>query len=113
MVHATLSPEGQIQSGLRSINCSIRQFTEIATCMNIPVSHVLISTCLNGQREFNSSTAESLLALMKELLALRDYFSGVPIRWAVFEDVSTLLVKRRAELAGMEVDRAAETLAGV
>jgi hypothetical protein len=44
--------------------------------MGVPVSHVLISTCLNGQREFNSSTAESLLALMKELLAYRDYFAG-------------------------------------
>jgi hypothetical protein len=106
MVHASLSPEGQIQSGLRSIDCSIRNFTEIATCMNIPVSHVLISTCLNGQRAFNPSTAESLLALMKELFALQGYFSGVPIRWAVCEDVSTLLVKRRAELAGAEVDAA-------
>jgi hypothetical protein len=104
MAHASLSPEGQIQSGLRSIDCSIRQFTEIATCMNIPVSHALISICLNGKREFNPYTAEALTNLVKELQALRDYFSYVPIDWSAYEKVSTLLVTRRMQLAGAEID---------
>jgi hypothetical protein len=106
MAHATLSPEGQIQSGLRSIDCSIRQFTEIATSMGVPVSHALISTCINGQRTFNPSTAENLLSLMGELLALRDYFSGVPIHWGSFEKVCTLIVTRRMQMAGADVDAA-------
>ena len=108
MAHASLSPEGQIQSGLHSIDCSQRQFADIAADMRIPVSSALISLCLSGKREFTPWTAERLLELLSELLALRDYFSDIPIRWGAFERVSSLIVRRRVELAAADVDEAAK-----
>jgi hypothetical protein len=105
---ASLSPEGQIQTGLHSIACSQRQFAEIAACMGHPVSSALISLCLSGKRAFTPWTAERLLELLSELLALRDYFRDVPIHWGSFEQVSTLIVRRRVELAGADVDAETE-----
>jgi hypothetical protein len=107
MIHASLSPEGLIQTGLRSIDCSHREFAEIAVCMSVPVSHSLISSVFRGERAFNSSTADALLSLLKELLGLRDYFSGVPIAWDAGERIATLIVKRRMQEACADVDRAA------
>ena len=108
MAHASLSPEGQIQTGLRSIDCSQRQFSDIACAMGQPVSSALISLCLSGKREFTPWTAEKLLDLLSELLALKDYFRDIPIRWGSFERVTTLVVRRRAELAGADIDAAAK-----
>jgi|ERR1700684_2356439 hypothetical protein len=108
MAHASLSPEGRIENGLRSIECSQRQFADIAADMSIPVSSALISLCLSGKRRFTPWTAERLLDLLTELLALRDYFKDVPIHWGSFERVSTLIVTRRVELAGAYVDAAAK-----
>jgi len=110
MTHASLSPEGQISTGLHSIDCSQRQFAEIAACMDIPVSGALLSLCLSGKRAFTPWTAEKLLSLLSELLALRDYFKGIPINWSGFERVCTLVVTRRVEQAGADVDRAANSL---
>jgi predicted cation transporter len=107
MTHAGLSTEGLISTGLRSINCSHRDFAEIAACMNIPVSHSLISMCLRGEREFATSTGEKLLSLLQECLALRSHLQDAPLNWAATEGVSTLLVKRRCDLAGIDVDAAA------
>jgi hypothetical protein len=108
MAHASLSPEGQIENGLRSIECSQRQFADIAADMRIPVSSALISLCLSGKRTFTPRTAERLLDLLTELLALRDYFKDVPIHWGSFERVSTLIITRRVEQAGADVDAAAK-----
>jgi hypothetical protein len=110
MAHAALSPEGQIQTGLHSIDCSQRQFADIAACMGHPVSSALISLCLSGKRAFTDWTAEKLLDLLSELLALRDYFPDVPIHWGSFERVSTLIITRRVEQAGADVDAAAKVL---
>jgi hypothetical protein len=101
--HASLSPEGQIQTGLHAISCSQRQFAEIAACMDIPVSGALISLCLSGKREFTPWTAEKLLNLLSELLALRDYFKEIPINWSSYEKVATLIVTRRMQQADAEV----------
>src|ERR1700730_19237235 len=109
MVQASLSPEGLIQTGLRSISCSHREFAEIAACMDVPVSHSLISSVFRGERAFNSSTAEAMLSLLKELLGLRDYFSGklgVPIAWGAGERIATLIVTRRMQEAAVDVDAA-------
>src|ERR1700679_3593162 len=108
MAHALLSAEGQIQSGLHSIDCSQRQFADIAACVGHPVSSALISLCLSGKRAFTDWTAERLLDLLSELLALKDYFKDVPIHWGAFERVSTLIVTRRVELAGAYLDAAAK-----
>jgi hypothetical protein len=101
---ATLSPEGRIETGLRSIDCSQRQFADIAADMGVPVSSALISLCLSGKRAFTAWTAERLLELLSEFLALRDYFEDIPIHWGSFERVSTLIVRRRVELAAAYVD---------
>jgi hypothetical protein len=108
MSHASFSPEGQVQTGLHSIDCSQRQFADIAACMGHPVSSALISLCLSGKRAFTPWTAEKLLDLLFELLALRDYFRDVPIHWGSFERVSTLIVRRRVELAAAYVDATAK-----
>ena len=108
MSHASFSPEGRIQTGLHSIDCSQRQFADIAACMGHPVSSALISLCLSGKRAFTDWTAERLLELLSELLALRDYFKDVPIHWGSFERVSNLIVRRRVELAAADVDAAAK-----
>ncbi len=107
MTHATLSPEGRIQTGLHSIGCNQKQFAEIAACMQIPVSESLINLCLCGKRSFTPWTSEQLLALMEELVALRNHLAQIPINWRDFERVSTLIVLRRAQQAGEDVDRAA------
>ena len=107
MTHAALSPEGRITTGLHSIGCNQKQFAEIAACMQIPVSESLINLCLCGKRTFTPWTSEQLLGLMDELLALRNHYKGIPIDWRDFERVSTLLVLRRAQQAGEDVDRAA------
>jgi hypothetical protein len=108
MSHASLSPEGRIETGLRSIACSQRQFADIAASMGHPVSSALISLCLSGKRAFTPWTAECLLDLLSELLALRDYFTDIPIHWGSFERVATLIVRRRVELAAADVDAAAK-----
>src|SRR5579872_4567963 len=108
MAHASLSAEGQIQTGLHSIDCSQRQFADIACAMGHPVSSALISLCLSGKRAFTPWTAEPLLELLSELLALRDYFNDIPIDWRSFERVSNLIVRRRVELAAAYVDAAAK-----
>jgi hypothetical protein len=110
MVHGSLSPEGRIQTGLHSIDCSQRQFADIAADMGVPVSSALISLCLSGKRAFTAWTAERLIDLLSELLALRDYFKDVPIHWGSFERVSTLIVTRRVELAAAYVDAAAKVV---
>ena len=107
MTHAALSPEGRITTGLHSIGCNQKQFAEIAACMQIPVSESLINLCLCGKRSFTPWTSEQLLSLMEELLALRAYYVQIPINWRDFERVSTLIVVRRVQQAGEDVDRAA------
>jgi hypothetical protein len=107
MAHASLSVEGRIQTGLVSISCSQRQFGEICAGMGIPVSSSLISLCLGGKRSFTPWTGEQLIGLLSELLALKDYFHDIPISWSAYERVCTLVVKRRVEQAGADVDRAA------
>jgi hypothetical protein len=107
MTQAALSPEGRITTGLHSIGCNQKQFAEIAACMQIPVSESLINLCLCGKRSFTPWTAQQLLGLMEELLALRDYFAQIPINWRDFERVSMLVTTRRVQQAGEDVDRAA------
>ena len=44
---------------------------------------------------------------MNQLLALRSYYKDFPISWAAHEQVATLLVRRIAEEAILDVDAAA------
>jgi hypothetical protein len=111
MAHASLSLEGKILTDLTSIDCSQRQFGEIAAAMGLPVSVSLINLCLGGKREFTEWTGEQLRSLLDELLALREYFAEIPINWSRAEMVCTLLVKRRALQAGEFVDAAAAAAA--
>lgn len=97
MTHAALSPEKRIEDGLRSIDCTQRQFANIACSMGVPVSPSLISLALSGRRELMPWTAERLLNLVHELGALKDYLRDVPINWGASQGVATLLVLRRME----------------
>jgi hypothetical protein len=106
MAHASLSPEGLIATGLRSIGCSHRDFSAIAECLGICVSHSLISMVLRGERSFNPYTAEKLTELLQELLALKSHLRDAPLNWSETEGLSTLLIRRRMEIAMQEVDAA-------
>lgn len=105
MIHASLSPEGLVSTGLRSIGCSHRDFSAIAECLGICVSHSLISMCLRGERSFNPYTSSSLTSLLQELLALKSHLKDAPLNWGATEGLSTLLIRRRMELAMADVDR--------
>ena len=110
---ASLSTEGQISTGLHALNCSHRDFASIAECLGICVSHSLISMCLRGERTFNPYTSSSLTALLAELVALKSYLHDAPLNFGATEGLSTLLIRRRVELAGEDVDEAVAAAKGI
>jgi hypothetical protein len=63
--------------------------------MGVPVSPSLVSLALSGQREFMPWTAEKLLSLVTELVALKNYLNDIPVNWSASEGIATLVVRRR------------------
>ncbi len=111
MVHASLSVEGRLSSGLAALKCSHRDFGEICACMNVPVSHSLISSVFRGEREFSEWTGEQLLSVFAELVALKGYLHDAPLNFGATEGLSTLLVQRRLALAMADEDAEAAVAA--
>jgi hypothetical protein len=54
---ASLSTEGIISTSLHALKCSHRDFAEICMCLNVPVSHSLISLCVATLRIYSKRTA--------------------------------------------------------
>ena|ERR1700733_13875716 len=98
MAPASLSTEGKIISSLAALHMSRKEFVGICRSLSIPVSEALVSLALSGKRTFSQWTGINLLSVTKELLALRDHH-GVALNWTSSEDIATLLVQRRMNLA--------------
>src|SRR6266404_2316708 len=64
---ALLSPEGQIETALRELDCSGRNFVEVCKELNVQVSHGKLSEALNGKSQFDEQTARRLLEVANEL----------------------------------------------
>jgi hypothetical protein len=109
---ATFSVEGRVLDRLRKLDMNTSQLARIAQAFDYPVSTALLSLVLSGKREFTKWSGEKILELTEELLALKDFYDkqGVPLNWGISEvgaeHIALLLVKRRAEVACEEVDRA-------
>ena len=111
MIHASFSVEGRLSSGLAALKCSHRDFAEICACMNVPVSHSLISSVFRGEREFSEWTGEQLMLVLTELIALKTFLNDAPLNWGATEGLSTLLVQRRLALAMADEDAEAAVAA--
>jgi hypothetical protein len=111
---ATFSNEGRLLDSLRKLEMNASQFIRIAQTFDFPVSSALLSLAFSGKRELSTWTAQHCLELTDELLALKDFYQlqGIPLNWGLneagAEHIATLLVRRRVELAGVDVDAAKE-----
>jgi hypothetical protein len=89
------STEGKIETGLRKLECSGRNFVEIAKTLNVQVGHGPFSEALNGKTRFNDTTGENLIELLDDMKAVREQFKDVPIAWGATERIATLVVLAR------------------
>lgn len=97
---AALSPEGRIDTGLRSLQCSGRNFIEIAKALGARVGTGSFSESLNGKRTFDRETGERLLEILSRMRELQDSVS-VPVDWARVEEITNALTTRLvANIAG-------------
>ena len=103
----SLSPEGRIEAGLRDLECSGRNFVEIARSLNVQISHGPFSEALSGKKAFDAVPAEKLLALLAEFKSVRETYPDVPISWGAPERIATLVVLMRVEKIAAELDRQA------
>jgi len=109
---ATLSNEGRLLDSLRKLGMHSQQFIRIGNVFDFPISSALLSLAFNGKRELTVFTAKVCLELAAELIQLKEFYKaqGINLNWGLTEadaeSVATLLVRRRAELAGQEVDAA-------
>jgi hypothetical protein len=112
---ATLSNEGRLLDSLRQLEMNSMQFVRIGNAFNFPISSALLSLAFNGKRELTLWTAQHCLELAAELIQLKEFYKaqGINLNWGLTEadaeSVATVLVRRRADLAGQEVDAAKET----
>lgn len=105
------STEGKIETGLRELECSGRNFVEIARARNIQISHGPFSEALNGKSRFNDAAGEQLLELLKDMKAVHETFKDVPIAWGATERIATLIVLARINRISAELDREAQSIA--
>jgi hypothetical protein len=100
---ALLSPEGQIETMMRELDCSGRNFVEVCKELNVQVSHGKFSEALNGKSQFDEQTARRLLEVANELRDLRTGFPDVPIDWSRWNRVAVLVVLARINKAAAEL----------
>jgi hypothetical protein len=107
---ASLSNEAVLLDDLRKLEMNSQAFIRIGNVFGFPISSALISLAFNGKRNLSMLTAKACLELTGELLQLKAFYKaqGVNLNWGLTEEdaesVATLLVRRRAEIAGAEVD---------
>lgn len=100
---ALLSPEGQIETTLRELDCSGRNFVEVCKELNVQVSHGKLSEALNGKSQFDEQTARRLLEVANELRALRDGNPDFPLDWSRWNRIAVLVVLARINKAAAEL----------
>ena len=95
---ATFSPEQRIESGLRVLGCSGRNFVEIAKTLGVKISHGGFSEQVN--KSFDRDTADMLLGILERMRDLQEVVGDAPIDWAQTERVSrALTIRRIAQIA--------------
>jgi hypothetical protein len=95
------SPELMIENGLREIECSARNFTEIARLLHVRmISRTALADALAGNAKLDERTAQQLLDLLDELRKVRTMFAlpspvPLPFDWSRWEAVSTFVLAVR------------------
>jgi len=102
MAVAVFSPEGRLEAGLRELDCSGRNFVDIAKSLGARIAHGPFSEALNGKKPFDSDTAERLLEVLARMRDL-DSEVGLPLDWSRTERISNALVVRLASKISTEL----------
>ena len=89
----TLSPEGRINAGLQELQCSGRNFIEIAKILGAPIATGSFSEGLTGKRQFDRKIGERLLEILSRMRRLQDSIS-VPVHWARADAIANALMTR-------------------
>lgn len=99
---ATYSPENKIENGLRTLQCSGRNFVEIAKESGVKINTATFSDALSGKKAFQRATADRLVDLLDQMQRLQDNLGVVPVSWSNTERVSTALTLRRVASVAAE-----------
>ena len=100
---ATYSTEGKLETGLRELQCSGRNFIKIAKALGISISDGKFSEALNDKGRLDTAVGEKLLGLLQEMCDLRTTLDA-PIDWSRDVEVSGQLIQRRALKAAVQDD---------
>ena len=91
MALATHSAEAQITRQLEELGCSSNAFAEISGV----VARTRMAQGLAGQKDFEQTDAERMLAVLAEMTELRD-LSQSPVDWKQVDEIRKALEERRA-----------------
>jgi len=100
---ATYSTEGKLETGLRELQCSGRNFIKVAKVFGISISDGKFSEALNGKGRLDTAVGEKLLGLLQEMRDLRTTV-GAPIDWSQSDEVSGQLAQCRAIKEAVKYD---------
>jgi hypothetical protein len=110
---ATYSTEGKIETGLRELQCSARNFVKISKTFGIAVSDGKLSEALGDKGRLDIIVGEKLLGLLGEMRDLQTTVSA-PLDWSQADEVSKQLVTRREiKLAAMHDDESIQKFLAV
>src|SRR5262249_61067764 len=105
----TLSPEGQVDSILRSVNCSGRAFLDIVRAKGLDVPQTAFVRALHPdpakRKSFHHKTGAKLVEIARLMRDVQNNFAEVPIAWAESDKVAWLVTwmmsKQVAQEAGL------------
>jgi len=93
MGFSSLSPEGQLDSGLHGLNCPAGSFVEICKQLGIKVSVGGFSEAMSGKRPFDREILNRLLEVLSRMNLLQSSID-VPIARARTKEVADALTSR-------------------
>jgi|SRR5882762_353689 len=94
------SPELKLENGLRELDCSGRNFVEIARLMHIKISNSRFAEALNANRRIEEPTMQTLLDLLEELKQVRGLLASlnplpIPLDFSRHEAITTFVLSVR------------------
>jgi len=112
---AALSPEGKLETGLRELGCSGRNFVEIAKALGARIAHGPFSEALNGKKGFDREIGAKLLEVLDRMRELQsaiytavdsngNRIGFVTADWSRTEKVSDALTYRLLAHVAREMD---------
>jgi len=99
---ATYSMEGKLETGLREIQCSARNFIKIAKGSGIAISDGKFSEALSDKGRLDTVVGEKLLVLLEEMAELKRTL--VAPDWADAANICEQLALLRAWKQAVEYD---------